>query len=95
MVCACERVSRTAASAATATTVSTVIDGRSLRPAGGSAADVGSVACQRPVSPSATVSQGTPDLPATQVKWWLLEKVNININININILLRDDKCQYV
>lgn len=75
MVCVCQRVSPTAASAAKATRVSTVIDGRSLWPAGGSAVDMGSVECQRVASPSATVSQGTPDLPVTQVKWSLLEKV--------------------
>lgn len=72
MVYACERVSRTVASAAKATTVSTAIDGRSPQSAGGIAADAGNAACQRAVRPSATVSRGTPDLPVTQVK--LLEK---------------------
>lgn len=74
MVCVCRRVSPTVASAAMATRVSTAIDGRSLWPVGGSAADTGSVACQRQESPSATVSQGTPDLPVTQVEWRLLEE---------------------
>lgn len=73
-VCACRRVRPTAAGAVKATRVSTAIDGRSLRPAGGSAADTGSVACQRQESPSATVSHGTPDLPVTQVKWRTLEE---------------------
>ena len=67
--CVCRRVSPTAASAAKVTRVSSVIDGRSLQPAGGSAVGTESVACQSQESPSASVSQGTPDLPATPVTW--------------------------
>lgn len=44
-----------------------MIDGRSLQPAGGSAVDTESVGCQSQESPSASVSQGTPDPPVTQV----------------------------
>lgn len=71
----CRRESPTVASATKATRVSTAIDGRGLWPAGGSAADMGSVAFLRVVSPSATVSQATPDRPATQVDRMLPDKV--------------------
>lgn len=65
--CVCPRARPTLASAAKATRASTVTDGRSHLPAGGSAADTGSVACQRAASPCVTVSQGTPDPPVTKV----------------------------
>jgi len=64
----CQRVNLTVVSVMTATRVSTVTDGRSLQPAGGSAVDEGSVTCQREASQSAIVSQATPDQPVTQVK---------------------------
>lgn len=67
MGCVCPRARPTLASAAKATRASTVTDGRSRLPAGGSAADTGSVACQRAASPCVTVSQGTPDPPVTKV----------------------------
>lgn len=67
MGCVCPRARPTLASAAKATRASTVTDGRSRLPAGGSAADTGSVACQRVASPCVTVSQGTPDPPVTKV----------------------------
>lgn len=70
----CQRVSPTAASAVKATRVSTVIDGRSLQPAEGSAADTGSVTCPKEDNPSATVSRGTPGQAVTQVKWRMLEE---------------------
>lgn len=70
-----QRESPTVASATKATRVSTAIDGRGLWPAEGSAADMGSVAFLRVVSPSATVSQATPDRPATQVDRILPDKV--------------------
>lgn len=69
MACAWPLASPTPVSAAKASRASSAIGGRSHWPAGGSAADMASVACQRAANLSATASQAFLDPPVRKVSF--------------------------